>query len=177
MTLRSRRARHRRGPNKPDAERKDYLIQARVPRDLDALLKEDAKRRRLSVSHLIRNVLEDTYKLVDGVIDEVDQLVQSSVELGGRVTRDAKQIARSAAGLRATSPTSGERAATPGEAQREFEAGTTDIYAWNPVVLNRSAHCERCGRALDKAQTAHLGLSQDVSARPRWLCSACLAAL
>jgi hypothetical protein len=176
MTIRSRRARHRRGPNKPDAERKDYLIQARVPRDLDALLKEDAKRRRLSVSHLIRNVLEDTYKLVDGVIDEVDQLVQSSVELSGRVTRDAKQIARSAAGLRGSARSTGEPS-TPGEAQRAFEASTRDIYAWNPVVLNRTAQCARCQGALDKAQTAHLGLSQDAAAPPRWLCSACLAAL
>jgi hypothetical protein len=176
MTLRSRRARRKRGPNKPAAERKDYLIQARVPRDLDEVLKQDAKRRRLSVSHLIRNVLEDTYKLVDGVIDEVDHLVQNSVELSGRVKRDAKQIARSAAGLRAAPQTASEQA-TPGEASRQFEASTADIYAWNSVVLNRAAHCERCTRALGKGETAHLGLSQAASARPRWLCSACIAAL
>jgi hypothetical protein len=183
MTIR-KRSRRRRGPNKPAEERKDHLIQARVPGDLEAVLKQDAKRKRLSVSHLIRNVLEDTYKLVDGVIDEVDHLVQDSVELTGRVKRDAKQIARSAAGLRSSVSSDAERreAAVVSkprarEAARAFEARTADIYAWNAVVLNRAASCERCGRALERGDTGHLGLSQHPTAAPRWLCADCLATL
>jgi hypothetical protein len=245
MTIR-RRAKRRRGPNKPADERKDHLIQARVPRDLDEVLKQDAKRRRLSVSHLIRNVLQDTYELVDGVIDEVDQIVQDSVKLSGRVTRDAKHIARSAAGLRERSRDEPRRNAPPPEQTREapapesrreaqatesrrkaparesyrkapppeqrreeparesrreaplaenrreaslaesrrkaevsraFDARTADVYAWQAVVLNRGAHCERCERALVRGETAHLGLSQSPSKPPRWLCSDCLALL
>jgi hypothetical protein len=248
MTIR-RRVKRRRGPNKPADERKDYLIQARVPRDLDEVLKQDAKRRRLSVSHLIRNVLQDTYELVDGVIGDVDQIVQDSVKLSGRVTRDAKQIARSAAGLRERA--TDRRDAEPGpdkprpeqphdapapesrreapsseralempaprsrreasserhrdapaaereyeapaaetrreapvaerrrgaEASREFDARTADVYAWQAVVLNRAAHCERCERPLVRGETAHLGLSQTPSTAPRWLCIDCLALL
>jgi hypothetical protein len=229
MTIR-RRSRRRRGPNKPADERKDYLIQARVPRDLDTVLKQDAKRRRLSVSHLIRNVLQDTYELVDGVIGEVDQIVQDSVDLTGRVTRDAKQIARSAAGLRERAGAAGrerdvdapagqrdaasaerrreardsvrQRAAAAREQPREardavrrrevegrervrtwkssaadFDARTADVYAWQAVVLNRAARCERCRRDLDRGETAHLGLSQTPSTAPRWLCPGCLALL
>lgn len=190
MSIRSRRSRRGQGPHKPAAERKDYLIQARVPRGLDDVLKKEAKRRRLSVSHLIRNVLEDTYKLVDGVISEVDNLVQDSVELSGRVRRDVRDIARSAR-PRAERP---EPTAKPPEhepeplvheqdeledaaARVEFEARTADVYAWNNVVLHRAARCELCSLALDRGKIAHLGLSQDSTAAPRWLCTECLAGL
>jgi hypothetical protein len=191
MSLSSRRVR-RRGPRKPAAERKDYLIQARVPRELDDVLKKEAKRRRLSVSHLIRNVLEDTYKLVDGVIEEVDSIVQDSVRLTGRIQRDARQVARSAAGVdeaaqhrgerkasadaRAPGPRSSANAAAPGRAA-DFEARTADVYAWNPVVLHRSARCERCTAPLARGDSAHLGLSELPTARPRWLCPSCLEQL
>ena len=172
VTIR-RRSRRRRGPSKSDEERKDYLIQARVPRDLDEVLKKDAKRRRLSVSHLIRNVLQDTYELVDGVIEDVDQLVQDSVELTGRVTRDAKHIAQSASALGARKNKDKTRA----RAAPDFDARTADIYAWQAVVLHRSAHCERCTRELERGDAAHLGLCQTPATLPRWLCPDCLAKL
>jgi hypothetical protein len=219
--MKARRRRERRvGPRKPAEERKDHLIQARVPRELDDVLKREAKKRRLSVSHLIRNVLEDTYRLVDGVISEVDNIVQDSVELGGIVRREAKNIARSANDLRSTTqraagserrpastraddddledldddepeadsdprPTAAgesepELAASPRqprEPEANFERRTRDIYAWNPVRLHRAAKCTRCDRDLTRGSTAHLGLSQDPTAAPRWLCPSCLQEL
>lgn len=154
------------------------------------MLKKEAKRRRLSVSHLIRNVLEDTYKLVDGVISDVDDLVHDSVALTGRVRREAQEIARAAAARDVTSPTTEPPVivvpppASPSETgshtvpkEATFEERTADVYAWNPVVLHRPARCERCFTALDRGLTAHLGLSQDPSAAPRWLCAACLQAI
>jgi ribosomal protein L19E len=262
MTIRrTRRVRSSagRGPRKPPDERKDYLIQARVPRELDDKLKQDAKRQRLSVSHLIRNVLEDTYKLVDGVISDVDTIVQESVELTGRMRRDAREIARSAVRVReaheqersargagagagaaktretedsaqrsegrepranttklrdareserqhherlpsvpntsaAKQPepavqhaerderglepsTSHAEQRTKPDAVRSFEERTADVYAWNPVVLNRPVHCVRCEATLNRGETGNLGLSQDPSSTPRWLCRDCLAAL
>ena len=195
----ARRRVRRKGPRKSPEERKDFLIQARVPRELDDVLKKEAKRRRLSVSHLIRNVLEDTYKLVDGVLDEVDSLVKDSVRLTTRVQRDARQIAKSATG-RAPSRESVEPdapsappppAATAGPAPNaaahappsvaerpaDFDARTADVYAWNPVVLHRAARCERCTTPLARGDSAHLGLSDQPTARPRWLCQSCLAEL
>ena len=53
-----------------EAERKDRLIQTRVPRQLASTVKEEARRRRLTVSQLIRHVLEDSLRLVDSVVDE-----------------------------------------------------------------------------------------------------------
>lgn len=43
--------------------RKDRLIQTRVDRRLQKVLMEQAKKRRMSVSNLVRNVLEDAFGL------------------------------------------------------------------------------------------------------------------
>ena len=43
--------------------RKDRLIQTRVDRRLQRVLVEQAKRRRISVSNLVRNILEDAFGL------------------------------------------------------------------------------------------------------------------
>jgi ribosomal protein L18E len=75
----------------PKAERKDRLIQTRVPSDLDETLREAAREQRVSVSQLIRNVLEDTFHLVDGVVAGAARLTE-------RVKRDAERIAKSAQG-------------------------------------------------------------------------------
>jgi hypothetical protein len=82
-------SRHR----KPPRQRKDRLIQTRVGEELESTLKEEAARRRLSVSHLIRNLLEDSFTLVDNVVENVDGLVQGSIDLAGQVRRDAQRIA------------------------------------------------------------------------------------
>jgi hypothetical protein len=162
------------------------LIQTRVPRGLESTLKEAAQKQRLSVSHLIRNVLEDTFVLVDNVVAEVDNLVSDSVGLANRVRKDARQIARAARG-----ETDSRRAERRGGGQQTIDTRTPKaetaarddgdplrhVYAWNEVVLNRAARCAHCKRTLAKGDIAHLGLSQDPSAGPSWLCDDCLGRL
>jgi hypothetical protein len=168
------KSRRRRGHRKDAQTLKDRLIQTRVPRDLESALKDEASRRRLSVSHLIRNVLEDTFNLVDNVVAEVDNLVSDSVELANQVRRDARKIARSAtrAGKR------GSVGAAPSKAPRGMTASQVvdplgHVYAWNRVVLNRASQCARCERVLDRGSAAHLGLTPDPAAEPIWLCDDC----
>ena len=84
---------HRKRRHSTRRDLKDRLIQTRVPESLENKLKKEASRRRLSVSHLIRNVLEDTFDLVGGVVAEVDNIVQDSVGLADQVRRDAGRIA------------------------------------------------------------------------------------
>ncbi len=45
--------------------RKDRLVQTRVDRRLDTVLREEARRRRMSVSNLVRGILEDAFGLAD----------------------------------------------------------------------------------------------------------------
>ena len=49
----------------PEKERKDRLIQTRVPRDLESTLKKEARRQGLTVSQLIRNILGSAFDLVE----------------------------------------------------------------------------------------------------------------
>jgi hypothetical protein len=155
---------------------KDRLVQTRVPRRLEDVLKAEAKRRRLSVSHLIRNVLEDTLTLVDAVVTGSEQLVDTSVRVAGQVARDAGRLADRARST-ATSVKRSDEAAAGTRATPEAERTLDHVLAWNAVVLNRDALCASCSAALSKGSSANLGVSQDPAQPPAWLCSACLARL
>ncbi|MDJ0847984.1 MAG: hypothetical protein QNK04_06395 [Myxococcota bacterium] len=143
-----------------DRERKDRLIQTRVPRDLEATLKSEARRRRVTVSHLIRNVLEDAFDLVDGVVADVDRLVADSVTLARNVGENARRLAD-------------PKRARPGEDGADLE----DVYAWNEVVLHRAATCSGCGADIARGERAHVGLSDGPARSRAWLCPTCITAL
>ncbi len=158
-----------------DRDVKDRLVQTRVPRRLEDVLKAEAKRRRLSVSHLIRNVLEDTLALVDTVVTGSEELVDTSVRVAGQVARDAGRLAARArttadAGEPEQAVKRRQRAPAP---ERDLE----HVLAWNAVVLNRDVRCARCDATLPKGTQANLGVSQDPAQPPAWLCQGCLERL
>ncbi len=152
-------------PPPGDSQPKDRVVQTRVPRDLESVLKREARRRRLTVSHLIRNVLEDAFALVDGVVANVDDLVSDSVELVRKVGSDARRVAGAVR----------EVGREPEPAREDEEPG--HVWAWNRVVLNRTADCSRCRRVMARGAEAYAGLSDDASRAREWLCGDCLAQL
>ncbi|MBL4684855.1 MAG: hypothetical protein JKY37_09725 [Nannocystaceae bacterium] len=121
--------------------RKDRLIQTRVDRRLQGVLVEQARRRRMSVSNLVRGVLEDAFGLAD---PDVGPLVDGS-DRGALATAVADDLAH--------------------------------VYAWNAVVLGKSATCSRCHAAMTRGASALIGLSEDPDAQRAWLCSECGDAL
>jgi len=133
-----------------------------VPRALASSLKAEAQRRRLSVSELIRNVLEDSLDLVDGVVADVDQIVSDSLSLARNVGRSARRIA---------SPSRGE------EPEPAPQPGLSHIYAWNEVVLNQAVQCSRCGQPLRRGEHGFAGLSDELAAERAWLCAECVSKL
>lgn len=203
-TSKSKKAAPKRAPAGDAAEkspasekkRKDRLIQTRVPRDLESTLKAEAKRRRLTVSHLIRNVLEDTFELVDGVVADVDQIVTDSVSLARNMSRNARRLASSGQGL--TRDEGAEQAEpTIEETDAATETGTdtststststsaeivnddplAHVYAWNEVVMHKPSSCSSCGRCIERGEAGYTGLS-DAPDRPRaWLCESCIQQL
>ncbi len=144
-------------------KRKDRLIQTRVPREMETTLKEEAQKRRLTVSHLIRNILEDTFELVDGVVADAEEIVNDSVRLAKSVRQGAQRMA------------SAGRAEPPPEEQSADDL--SHIYAWNEVVLHRPAICSRCDVEIVAGERGFTGLSDDRD-RPRaWLCPRCIDGL
>lgn len=146
--------RARTAPRRPP--RKDRLIQTRVPRDLEETLKREARRRRVSVSHLIRSLVEDAFQLVDGVVADVDQLVSDSVSLVRNVRLGARRLARDR------------------RAEAKSGPALARVYAWTEAVLQRPARCASCGRALARGAHGFLGLCDEPRAPRAWLCAACV---
>ena len=166
-----------------DAARKDRLIQTRVPRELEATLKEEARKRRLSLSHLIRNALEDTFQLMDGVVADVDQIVSDSVHLAKNVQRNALRLASPS---REPAPEPAPGSATGAASEPATGPDTHDtapdealdhVYAWNQVVLHRAAACSKCGAAIARGEPGFAGMSDEAGAPRAWLCVRCIEIL
>jgi hypothetical protein len=163
--------------------KKDRLVQTRVPRELEDRIKEEAERRRVTVSQLVRNLLEDTVDLVDGVLGSVDGIVAGSVELAGSVSRDAVRVARAVTrgtrrltdegswDLEAEVPPAHRDRAEPEHRGVGEDCALDHIAAWNPVVLNRAIRCSSCAAELARGDRAYAGLGEGPIA---WLCEACL---
>jgi len=185
--------RRRRRARRRDIDRdvKDRLIQTRVPEKLENALKEEAKKRRLTVSHLIRNMLEDTLDLVDTVATGLDGIARSSAGLAEQVARDAGKIAAVARESfrrpddgaapshdEAPSPKPDVGPASPGIGTARSAApgppsAVESVLAWNPVVVNRATRCADCSSELERGANAFLGIQTDPSAPPVWMCASC----
>lgn len=147
----------------PEGERKDRVIQTRVPKELESSLKDAARRERVPVSQLIRNVLVDSFDLVENVVSDSTRLVEN-------VTRDARQIAESAAGARkAQQPFVPAREG--GEAARQLLEA---VDAWQDVIVNKPGHCVQCGIELKRGKRAFRGLTTDPAGPVVWLCPDCI---
>ncbi|MET0286935.1 MAG: hypothetical protein ABW352_20805 [Polyangiales bacterium] len=173
-----------------DRPRKDRLIQTRVPQDLESTLKDEARKRRLSVSHLIRNVLEDTFSLVDNVVSEVDRVVTDSVEMVATVKRDAARLAATARGHtshreprrrpESDEPIDVEGVPAPSEPEPMPEPAPlaigplADVYGFQELVLNRPASCANCGTQIQRGARAYLGMTDRPELPRVWVCQDCL---
>ena len=186
MTSSSRRGKPRRGrPPSSDTERKDRLIQTRVEEDLDETLRAAAKQQRVTVSQLIRNVLHDTFKMVDDIVVNTTNLTES-------VKRDARRIAASAQGFASEAEAAAAKAArlvAQPQTPAAPSAATTSVpalvahetlesaLAWQEVVMGRERPCARCGNPLAKGDKGFLGVLDDPAAPRPFICPTCAVAL
>lgn len=143
---------HRKRGRRPldAAERKDRIVQARVPEELDDALREAAEERQISVSQLVRNLLEDTFQLVDNLVADSANLVDS-------VARDARKIAASAKSVRLDT---GAHA-------------TPEIEAWQAAIPNHQVNCQLCHCPLAAGSQAWLASGKHLRTSI-WRCPDCL---
>ena len=115
------------------------------------------------MSHLIRNVLEDSFRLVDGIVADSSQLVDN-------VARDARRLASAAKG-QARAPATFVPADQGGTVARAL---LDAVDAWQEVIVNKPTHCTQCGVTLSRGQKALRGLTTEPAAPVVWLCQDCL---
>jgi len=169
--------RRRRRSRRRDVEKdvKDRLIQTRVPEKLESALKEEAKKRRLTVSHLIRNMLEDTLDLVDTVATGLDDIARSSAGLAEQVARDAGKIAAVAReSFKRPNDVPGEEADRKTDAEPASEAREAPQRESGRVPPPAPRASSSCDRELDRGNNAFLGIQVDPTAPPAWLCAPCM---
>lgn len=133
------------------AEKKERVIHTRVPESLDDEIRRRATDLGLSVSNLVRNILEHTVGLVEDIV------------------HDSAQIARSA-----KSPFQGTaRTADAGERIRQRPA---QVIGWQTALLNVNAVCDSCNALLPKGTRAGVGLVAGTGPIP-FRCLPCLKEL
>ncbi len=65
-----------------DNDKKARVIHARVPEELDRELKRKAGRLGMSVSNLVRNVLQNAFGLVEDIVTDTATVARSAREVG-----------------------------------------------------------------------------------------------
>src|SRR5512143_2943170 len=116
----------------PGNEKKERVIHTRVPESLDDEIKKKAMDLGLSVSNLVRNILQHTFGLVEDIV------------------HDSAEIARTARGAKAAF--SG-RAATPAR-----ESAPAEVLGWHLALLNVNAVCNACNAILPRGTRAGVGI-------------------
>jgi len=130
----------------PD-DRKELVITARVPEPLDDAIRRRATSLGLSVSNLVRNVLQNSLGLVEDIV------------------ADSAQIARLARGQRRARRTETLLAGTSVRSPR--------VLGWQVVRLAMNAVCEVCNAVLPRGSHAAVGVLESAGAIPV-RCEKCL---
>ena len=138
------------GARDEDEEPKDRVLHTRIPESLEDAIKTKARRLRIPVSNLVRNVLEQAFQLVEEVVDD-------GLEIANTARRGAERVREAA--LRA---------------RRRDDSG---VYGWQEIVLNRDERCSACDAELDRGTSGYRGLSDDPQARAAYRCAACVGKL
>lgn len=117
-----------------DEERKEKVIHTRVSEGLEEEIRERAARLGVSVSNLVRNVLQNTFGLVEDVV------------------ADAASISRSARG-EGRSEADGRRAARESTTERPGR-----VLGWQEAVLSVNAICAACNAILPRGTRAAIAV-------------------
>lgn len=152
----------RRRPDKPDedpdddVEKKERVIHTRVPESLEHQLRQRAEDLGISVSNLVRNVLNTTFGLVGGVV------------------ADGHAVARIARGGRPPVPPAPP--APPAPPMPPSAVSIDDVLGWQPLMLGKNAVCARCNALLPKGSDAATGVTESGDTR-LVICKACVEQL
>ena len=130
---------------------KDKVLHTRIPEQLDQQIRDNAGRLGLSVSTVVRNVLTNTFGLVEGVVHD-------SLELTNVVTGQAR--------------TNGRQEKRENERVKLAEP---EVFGWQEITLNVNGLCHSCNAIMPKGCKGHIAIP--IGGQPVFKCCDCLAAL
>lgn len=138
----------------PGSEKKERVIHTRVPESLDDEIRRRATDLGLSVSNLVRNILQHTVGLVEDIVHD-------SAEIA-RTARDTKAALHGG----------------PAEAKRDTPTPErpVNVVGWHLAILNVNAVCDTCNAILPKGSRAGVGILAEGGPIP-FRCQNCLKEL
>ena len=147
--------------------RKERVLHTRISEQLARDIRQMAEDLRVPVSNLVRNVLEETFSVVESVTDDMGDLLEDVIE---QAERASDRIHHFQSRRR-------EREAREAQHRQEAEASEAfeDIEAWQPVVLNVPRRCDGDGREIRRGEQAFVGLTGS-GLSGTYLCAPCVEA-
>ncbi len=133
---------------------KDKVLHTRIPAQLDHELRSNAGRLGLSVSTVVRNVLLNTFGLVEDVVNDSMGVARSLNPASEKQSKE-RPPAKPSAAVTVTD--------------------TPEILGWQEITLNMNALCHQCNGILPKGGKANIGIP--VTASPVFMCNDCLSRL
>jgi hypothetical protein len=147
--------------------RKERVLHTRISEQLARDIRQMAEDLRVPVSNLVRNVLEETFSVVESVSDDMGEWLEDVIDQAERASDRIHRFQRR------------RRAREAREAHRRQESELTeafgDIEAWQPVVLNAPRRCDADRREMRRGEDAFVGLTAS-GLSGTYLCPSCVAA-
>ncbi len=132
-----------------EREPKERVLHTRVPESLESELKDRAAEMGVSVSNLVRNVLQHALGLVNDVVADTEQIVRSARGGVGGVVRAVRG--------------------------QGGEPVVPALIGWQTAVLERNAVCDQCNDVLSRGSDAAIAVFDGPS--PATLPVVCLRCL
>lgn len=125
---------------------KDKVLHTRIPGQLDQHLRDRADNLGLSVSSIVRNVLLNTFELVEDVVHDSANIAKSFGATGADISKSLNTTLKNSA--------------------------PNKVYGWQGMTLNLNAVCHVCNAILPKGSEAGIGIP--ASEPPVIICKKCL---
>ena len=162
-------------------EKKERVMHTRIPDSLDKQLKSKAQGLGVSVSNLVRNVLANTFDLVDDIVSDSAYITRIAATErqsanDNQPNKNAKPNYLDSSDVQSTDSTQ-----TPDTVQNS-PPQYDQIIGWQPMILNLNAVCFTCNDIMKKGSEAAISIGPTMyssaatnpNVKPHFLCTQCL---
>ena len=153
------RERRRARPGSGPRARKERVLHTRISDQLAEDIRRMADDLRVPVSNLVRNVLEETFSVVEAVSDNVGDFVDEVIE---EAEQARERIRR-------------RRPAPQSEAAPSERRAYPDVIGWQPLIFNQARSCSDCAGPIGVGERGFAGLTAS-GLSPAALCGDCMEA-